>query len=411
MHTLKLVFSRRYFSYLVFATLLMACSFTHAQNVRYSAPFPSVSSTTSTPFLVANIPPNSPVIAVCNSPANQVPCTNYATTYTSAGAACSNGSQDTPDPQPSACQSTGDAQGNIGFWARPGQYDYTVCIQNSTTCLGPYTVTLGGVSGGVTSASPQYGDAPRYNVNGDSAWDPVNMAQPLTYIYPTWGQTAVAIGPMAQGSTAITQLGGTGNINPTATVGVGVAYASSSSASTSTVIGMKLGENGNNSTSGMLNFYRFTMKFQLGGITNARYWLGLACWNASSSLGNNTAGILGTTAYATDTPNKTTLAFRYSSGTDTHWQAVADVAGGSQTTVDTGIVPDANIHLFEMTVNSAGTAVNYFIDTVLVATITTNLPIPAQGKDSWGDVFWTGDNKNTANSVAANFYLMQISHK
>jgi hypothetical protein len=116
-----------------------------AQNVRYSTSFPSVSSSTVIPYLIANTPPNSPVLAVCNSPANQVPCTNYATVYNSVGAACLNGAQDTPDPQPSACQSTGDAQGNIGFWAPAGKYDYTVCVSNS--CFGPYTVTLGGSGG------------------------------------------------------------------------------------------------------------------------------------------------------------------------------------------------------------------------------------------------------------------------
>ena len=116
-----------------------------AQTVRYDAPFPSVSST-SPPFLVANVGPNSPTISVCNSPANALPCTNFATTYNSTGVACPNGAQDTPQPQPSACQPTGDSQGNIGFWALAGTYDYTVCIQNN--CFGPYTVTLGGSGGG-----------------------------------------------------------------------------------------------------------------------------------------------------------------------------------------------------------------------------------------------------------------------
>jgi hypothetical protein len=112
-----------------------------AQNVRYDAPFPSISSSTIVPLLVANVPPNSPVLAVCHSPANALPCTNYATTYTSTGSACPNGAQDTPQPQPSACQPTGDGQGNIGFWAPVGTYDYTVCVSNN--CYGPYTVTLG----------------------------------------------------------------------------------------------------------------------------------------------------------------------------------------------------------------------------------------------------------------------------
>ena len=131
----------------VFLFVALAASFAFPQNVRYDAPFPSISSSTSTPYLLANIPPNSPVLAVCNSPANAVPCTNYAVTFTSTGATCPSGSQDTPQPQPSACQSTGDAQGNIGWWAPPGRYDYTVCVSNS--CFGPYTVTLGGASNGI----------------------------------------------------------------------------------------------------------------------------------------------------------------------------------------------------------------------------------------------------------------------
>jgi hypothetical protein len=120
-----------------------------AQNVRYSVDFPIISSTTSTPYLVAAVPPNSPVLAVCSSPAvlnGSGACINYVTTYTSTGVACPSGAQDTPDPQPSSCQSTGDAQGNIGFWIPPGKYDYTVCVQN--TCFGPYTITAGGVNGG-----------------------------------------------------------------------------------------------------------------------------------------------------------------------------------------------------------------------------------------------------------------------
>jgi fibronectin-binding autotransporter adhesin len=114
-----------------------------AQNVRFDTAFPSITSQGTTPFLVANIPPLAPVLAVCHSPANAVPCTNYATTYTGTGVACPNGAQDTPAPNAltSACQSNGDTQGNIGFWVPAGQYDYTVCI--GFNCFGPYTVTPG----------------------------------------------------------------------------------------------------------------------------------------------------------------------------------------------------------------------------------------------------------------------------
>jgi len=127
---------------LIFGLILFACSFVEGQNVRYSVSLPSISSATTTPYLVANVPPNSLTLSVCNVPANQVPCTNYATTYNSAGTACAVGAQDTPDPQPSNCQATADAQGNIGFWAAPGTYEWTACVQNTTTCYGPYRITL-----------------------------------------------------------------------------------------------------------------------------------------------------------------------------------------------------------------------------------------------------------------------------
>ena len=124
------------------AFVVLSCALpAFAQNARYDAPFPSVTSQYQVPFLVANTPgTGTPQIQVCGHPANQVPCTNYATTYTQAGAACPNGSQDTPQPQPSACQSGGDAQGNIGFWIPAGTYDYTVTVNNVS--FGPYTITL-----------------------------------------------------------------------------------------------------------------------------------------------------------------------------------------------------------------------------------------------------------------------------
>lgn len=116
------------------------------QNVRFDAQFPSITTIGSVPYLVANTGTNSPVLAVCSSPANGVPCTNYAQTFTGFGTACSPGAQDTPQPATvSGCQRTGDSQGNIGFWAAAGTYDYTVCV--STICYGPFTVTLGGSSG------------------------------------------------------------------------------------------------------------------------------------------------------------------------------------------------------------------------------------------------------------------------
>jgi hypothetical protein len=165
----------KFFRVLVLIVLL--APFALSQNVRFSTSFPSVSSSTAIPYLIANTPPNSPVLAVCNSPANQVPCTNYATVYNSVGVACSNGAQDTPDPQPSACQSTGDAQGNIGWWAPPGTYTYTVCVANS--CFGPYTVTLGGSGGACVGTDPGdlcYYDGAHWTVLTGNAATPISSA-------------------------------------------------------------------------------------------------------------------------------------------------------------------------------------------------------------------------------------------
>jgi hypothetical protein len=136
-----------------FLLLALACPLFGQNLIRYDAEFPSVSSQYS-PLLSANLAPNSPVIAVCNSPANSgpgIPCTNYVSTFQYNGTACPNGAQDVPQPAySSSCQTTGDAQGNIGFWIPAGQYDYTVTV--GTTTFGPYTVTLGGGFPGCTQS-------------------------------------------------------------------------------------------------------------------------------------------------------------------------------------------------------------------------------------------------------------------
>lgn len=264
--------------------------------------------------------------------------------------------------------------------------------------------------GSALPASPQLGDTVRYNVNGDTAWDLANFAP----LYQTIGWAAGTLSASGATTSAPTALGTGTSVFPSTTAGWGGTYTSSSSASTSTVVGTKCCENGNNSAFGILAFYRFSMRLAIGNTTNARYWLGLGNWNTGSGTGNNNVVILNTAAYASDSPNKTTLGFRFSGTTDTHWQAVALTAnnsGGAQTTVDTGITPDTNPHLFEMTTNRTGTSIQYFIDSALVATITTNLPNPSSTFDSLAEPFWCGDNKNTATAIAGTFYWMELSLK
>jgi hypothetical protein len=207
---------------LFFLSLALLCAWPLcAQNARYSTEFPSLSPSYS-PLLMANVPPNSPVLSVCNSPANNGPglaCTNYATTYTESGVACPNGAQDTPDPQPSSCQSTGDAFGNIGFWAPAGQYDYTVCIQNTSTCYGPYTVTLGGSGGGSgTVNTGTAGQAAYYAASGTAVSGQPNLTfSGNTSNFPNGSVTVGGSPPSACGTATgcIATATSTGSVTPT----------------------------------------------------------------------------------------------------------------------------------------------------------------------------------------------------
>lgn len=93
-------------------------------------------------------------IAICNAPANAVPCTNYATTYTNASEAgiCSAPAQLTRDNS-TTCVSPADAEGGFGVWMAGGTYQYTVSTAYGN--YGPYDFSVGsGGSGGVTLPFP-----------------------------------------------------------------------------------------------------------------------------------------------------------------------------------------------------------------------------------------------------------------
>jgi hypothetical protein len=164
------------------------------------------------------------------------------------------------------------------------------------------------------------------------------------------------------------------------------------------------------------SWYRWTNRFAANQTTNARYWMGMGSV-CNGGVGQNGTAILTSTAYATDTPNKSTVGFWYSAGTTADWQAAAITAGssvGTQTNVDTHVAIDTNPHTFEtVPVISGGSlsGYNYFIDHALVATITTSLPSGIYGGtcDPFAETFWTGDNKNTANAVSGTFYYMALS--
>lgn len=70
--------------------------------------------------------------------------------------------------------------------------------------------------------------------------------------------------------------------------------------------------------------------------------------------------------------------FRYTHSVNSgKWEAVT-AGGGSRTATDTGVTADTTFHIFDIRVNQAGTSVEFYIDNVLVATNTTDIPTTAE---------------------------------
>jgi hypothetical protein len=70
--------------------------------------------------------------------------------------------------------------------------------------------------------------------------------------------------------------------------------------------------------------------------------------------------------------------FRYKDDVNSgKWQAVTS-SGGVRTATDTGVTATTTFSIFDIRVNAAGTSVTFYIDDVLVATNTTNIPTSTQ---------------------------------
>lgn len=256
-------------------------------------------------------------------------------------------------------------------------------------------------------ATAQVGDILRQNVNGDSAWDAVNATYKNTIVSVDTG-TLLTGGTMTQTATGV---GSTSLNNPNTTDGYSFTYSASASASTSTVLGVAQGTGGNASTYGWQAFYRWTGRWSAGNTTGERCWLGLGNYSITGTT-QEAYAMLGTVKFATNNPQVSTLAFRYDEGTDTTWQAVAQIGGGSQTIVSTATAIDTNPHFFDIT--SAGGTANFFIDHALVATISTNVPTTTSGTGLGQGLFtqfWACDNEDVATAISAKFYWMGVSTK
>jgi hypothetical protein len=112
------------------------------------------------------------------------------------------------------------------------------------------------------------------------------------------------------------------------------------------------------------------MKGGIFGLTSARYWVGFS----DSAIANTP------TVMNSDTPAANVVGFRWSSGVDTHFQAICQTGNTHQTVVDTGITPVSGVpHTFEIVPTSNGTVIQFYIDLNLVATISTNVPTTSTG--------------------------------
>jgi hypothetical protein len=78
---------------------------------------------------------------------------------------------------------------------------------------------------------------------------------------------------------------------------------------------------------------------------------------------------------SSDTPSFAVVGFRFSptNAGDTTWMFYASPDGSSVTVGSTGIVPDTDLHDFQIVQSSAG-VFDFYIDDVKVGTVSTNLP-------------------------------------
>lgn len=97
-----------------------------------------------------------------------------------------------------------------------------------------------------------------------------------------------------------------------------------------------------------------------GGFTGSRLW----------------TGVCDTLLATTDNPTTSNiLAFRYNSQDSAHWSCVSG-NGVATTVVDSGIIPTLESCQQLSIVYDGSTTANFYINSVLVATITTTLPVP-----------------------------------
>lgn len=214
----------RYF----FAVVLLFCAtFAHSQGLRWDLGAPgsagavTTSGTGGLPTLLA-LPGVS--LAWCNYPANAVPCTNYATTYTnfSLGTACPNNAQIVLQGS-SSCQATSDNFGGMGVYAATntacgGLTCYAYTLTYAGISFGPYLWIQGGGSGGGGSGGNYGVDATKF-----SGADPCQQIQAAIYSLPSTGGIVNATNFTSISACSVNPFQALSQSNPTVLTGAPIA--------------------------------------------------------------------------------------------------------------------------------------------------------------------------------------------
>lgn len=134
---------------LILAALVLGCGVSvSAQGFRIGDAQTVTSSLTST----SPITPLQATVNVCVNPANAVPCTNKASTFTSVTlvTGCSAATQ-VVLAGTTTCVAQTDSRGNWGAWVAAGNYDITFTLATGQS-FGPYTISVGIPSGSTLGA-------------------------------------------------------------------------------------------------------------------------------------------------------------------------------------------------------------------------------------------------------------------
>ena len=183
-----------------------------------------------------------------------------------------------------------------------------------------------------------------------------------------------------------------GNISPTATQPMAYPIILADIGLTNSY---SVSDQNHNITLGILTDW-FT-KVLIVGNTYTRFWFGVSDFTYTSAE----------PVLNSDTPAANIVGFRWSAGTDINIKAVCQTDATHHTIVDTGVTPDLSTpQVLEIVPTSNGTVITFYINRVLVATISTNVPATTvtMGSLSAGD----GQANGSSNGQWNTYYMYAL---